>query len=168
MPTILFSLCLFSLAFFLHWLLWRFWIPQRQILGLLWLFHGILGVVLVLGALSPGLPFWPETFWNWLHVLLFYEGASLAYMVVYSGLEQDSPSMRLVMFVADAGGLGRSSDDLCGLFHHDASVANRLDSLVQSKLIVSVAEGYRLTRKGAFWATLFRCYRVLFRLELGG
>jgi hypothetical protein len=170
MSIVIFSFALFAAAFALHWLLWRVWRPKRQIVGLLYLFNGLFGIVLFAAWLRPDLPFWPKEMhiWPWLHVALFYEAVSLAYIVAYSALEQDSPSMTIVVFVADAGGQGRTREELYNLIGLDFIIGYRFESMLHSGLIEKVADVYRLTPKGFFWARLFLLYRRLFRLQMGG
>ncbi len=176
MNIVLFSFCLFAAAFLAHWLLWRVWLPKRQIVALLWVFQGIFAVVLLWGWLvssgeasaKPQAAFWPCDFWQWLHVALFYEAVSLAYIVAYSALEQDSPSMTIVVFVADAKGRGRTREELYSLIGQDFITGYRFDSMVHGGLIARVGDVYVLTSRGRFWAHLFRWYRKMFRLDLGG
>ena len=50
--------------------------------------------------------FGPLGFWQCLHVAIFHVAMSLAYVVVYYGLEERSPSMTILAYVADAGQQG--------------------------------------------------------------
>jgi hypothetical protein len=168
MSVVFFSLGLFAGAFLLHWLLWRLWIPRRQIVGLLCFFEGILAGVVVLAWVLPEATIWPRGLWPWLHVALAYEAVALAYIQVYSSLEQDSASLTIVVFVADAGRQGRTRDELYHLIDQDFIIGYRFQSMLHGNLVEKDGEDYRLTRKGAFWAHLFRCYRWLFRLRIGG
>src|SRR5262249_23646491 len=82
-------------------------VPRRQIFCLLLLFLGLLPVGLAAAAWLPGLHgLRPDGFWENLHVALFYVAVSLGYIVTYSALEEDSPTLTVVAFVADAGGRG--------------------------------------------------------------
>jgi hypothetical protein len=168
MSVVFFSVGLFASIFLLHWLLWRLWIPRRQIVGLLYLFEGALAAYLIVAWLTPQVPIWPKGLWPWLHVILFYEAISLAYIQVYSSLEQDSASLTIVVFVADAGGQGRTREELYRLIDQDFIIGYRFQSMLHGGLIVKQDDVYRLTTKGEFWGRLFRCYRWLFRLQMGG
>ena len=168
MYVAVFSLGLFVAAFLVHWLLWRLWIPRRQIVSLLYLFEGILAVVLIIAWLTPEATIWPAGLWPWLHCILCYEALAMAYIQVYTSLEQDSASLTIVVFVADAGGQGRTRDELYGLIDQDFIIGSRFQSMLHGKLIEKVGDEYRLTAKGTFWAYLFRWYRWLFRLRMGG
>ena len=168
MNIALFSFALFIAAFAVHWLLWRLWRPKRQIVSLLYLFKGPLAVVLLLSYRLFPAPFWPVGIKQWLHVALFYEAVSLAYIVAFSALEQDSPSMTIVVFVADAKGQGQHREELYNLIGQDFIIGYRFESMVHGQLIEKVGDVYRLTPKGAMWAKLFLAYRRLFRLRLGG
>jgi hypothetical protein len=168
MNLVFFSLALFTAVFLVHWLLWRVWRPRRQILALLFLFFGLLPGVLLLFWGFPEWEFWPRNPWEWLHALLFYVAVSLAYIVVFSALEQDSPSLTVVVFVADAGQRGRTQDELYKLIDLDFIVGERFEAMLHGKMIEQVGDVYRLTPKGLFWARLFWLFRKMFKLELGG
>jgi hypothetical protein len=168
MRLALLALGLFAAAFLVHWLLWKVWMPRRQILGLLVLFLGLFPVALLAASASPDALDWPVGFWQWLHVGLFYVAVALAYIVVYSILEQDSPSLTVVAFVAQAGPAGRTAEELHDLIGLDFIVGYRFESMLHGKLVEKVGERYVLTAKGRFWARAFRLYRRLFRLQLGG
>lgn len=168
MHVVLFAVAVFSLAFLVHWLLWRLWRPRRQILALLILFMGLFPVVLLCAWLFPEAIPWPEGLWQWLHVTLFYVAVSLAYIVVYSALEQDSPSLTVVAFVAAAGQKGRTMDELQALIPLDFIIGSRFDSMLHGGLIERAGEVYQLTPKGRFWGRLFLLFRRMFKLRLGG
>ena len=53
--------------------------------------------------------FGPLGFWEYFHVLIFHVALSLAYIVAYSAIEGRSPSMALLVYVADAAGAGPHS-----------------------------------------------------------
>jgi hypothetical protein len=168
MQIILFAMVLFIAAFAIHWLLWRIWLPRRQVLCLFCLFEGIFFVATCLICAVPHVALYFAGFWGWLQLAMFYEGAALAYIIIYSGLEQNSPSMTVVQFVAGAAEQGRSPQELYNLFGSQRLVDERIDSLLASKLIEPKGAGYALTKQGLFWAQLFRAYRKLFHLEPGG
>ena len=53
--------------------------------------------------------------WQAIHVAVFHTACTLAYIVAYSALEHRSPSMTLLVAVADAAAAGCSPDELRGL-----------------------------------------------------
>ncbi len=164
-----FAVCLFAAAFAIHWLLWRVWVPRRQIFWLLIIFFVLLPVGLAYGPWLTGLHrFAPNVFWEHLHVAVFYVAVSLGYIVTYSALEEDSPTLSLVAFLGDAGGRGRSREELHGLFDNDAIAGSRFRALLASNLVERAGDGYALTARGRFWARVFYTFRVVYRMNKGG
>lgn len=104
---------LFLAAFLLHWIIWRITIPRRQSAALLVILLGTLPVGLAAVTYVPALrPLGPLSPWQCLHVAIFHVTMSLGYVVAYSALEERSPSMTLLTFVADAGTQGRTLHEL--------------------------------------------------------
>jgi hypothetical protein len=171
MKVAAFAAGLFAVAFLLHLLCWRIRRPSRVALALLSLFLGTLVLGLLAALYVPWLgqltPLGP---WEVAHVCLFHVAASLAYIVLYSALEQDSPTLTIIAFVA-AAERGRSRNELFGLVRDDHIVGTRFDALVASQ-IIAPAEGtdqvYVLTSRGQRWARLFGFCRHLYRLDKGG
>ena len=108
MNVLVWSIALLGLAFGLHLAVWRIRLPARQTRALLTVFFGVLVAGLAaLGAAgvmaprwAPYLPAWPAQL---LHVGLFFVSVTLAYMITYSALEADSPSLVMIQAIADAG-----------------------------------------------------------------
>ena len=150
---------LFLAALLLHLIIWRIRIPRRQSAALL---------VILLAALPLGLatdawiPFWkpsgPLGFWQYVHIAVFYCTMSLGYVVAYSALEERSPSMTLLTFVADAGPRGRTRPELEQTLARANPVENRLEAMIRDHMVVRTHNGYQLTRKGRIWARTFSCW----------
>jgi hypothetical protein len=167
-----FALALFAAAFVLHWLCWRIHRPRRALRALLVLFHLTLAGGLLLAQLAPALRgVAPSGFWEVLHVCLFHVSASLAYTILYTALEMDSPTLTIVAYIAAAGARGRSRHDLGGLFGDDLITGSRFADLQAARLVApSAAEPtrYVLTARGQRWAQVFHQLCRLFRLDQGG
>jgi hypothetical protein len=163
-----FALCLFIAAFAVHWLLWRVWIPRRQIVWLLGIFLGVLTVGLAGAAWLPGMQgLAPDGLWEMLHVILFHVAVSLGYIVTYSALEEDSPTLTLVAFVAEGGERGRSREDVYGLLDNDFITGSRFLALLQGNLVERVGDTYVLTPRGRFWVQVFHLFRIVYHMPRG-
>lgn len=164
---------LFGLAFVSHVIIWRIRLPKRQAKVLLSLFVGSLccGSLLfwkygrqlsAFGLDPPGdlvgfLPFW-----------LYYISLTLAYMITYSAVEVDSPSLILIMKIAEAGTAGLTQEGLKRLMDDKILVEPRLNDLISDEM-AEIREGkYRLRKKGMMIAQLFRFYRIMLRANKGG
>lgn len=166
-----FAFATFTLALVLHVALWQIRVPKRQSLTLLVLLLGTFAIAVSVVNLVPGLqPFAPAGLWPTLHSGLFHLAFSLAYIVTYSALAEDSPTCSIIVYVADAGETGRSEDDLMRLVNNEMIVGPRFDGLVSGGVIAPTGDGSRfvLTPKGRRWATLFATFRRVYRLRKGG
>jgi len=170
MNTLLFSGTISMLALAVHWLVWRIAIPRRQTRALLATFAIVLIVLFVVLLLVPkSVPGWrPTSAWEWLHVGTFYVAVTLAYVVVYSALEERSPSMTLLSYVASAPETGRSRRELEAVLGSASPVEIRLDALVRDRMVDEQQGFCRLTDKGSRWAATFEGARRFLGFGKGG
>lgn len=159
----------FALGFLIHWIWWRVRIPRRQSAALL----------LVLLASWPlgtavvwFVPAWHTRFpwnaWALLHTAEFHVACSLAYIVAYSALEARSPSMTLLTFVAEARQTGRTHEELHAALAGMTPLEARLAAMQRDRMLIVVAESYRVTPKGRAWAATFGRWRRWIGLQKGG
>jgi hypothetical protein len=133
------SVGLFLFAFVVHLIIWRLKLPKRQIRALLLIFGAIFCVWLV--ASMPR---------SWrlaeiLHVILFYGSMSLCYIITYTAIEADSPTLSLIRFLADARMEGRSKDAVAQFMALRPFVRARLAALARSGLIREESSRYVAT-----------------------
>src|SRR5438270_32 len=106
MAILLTTLALFLTALGLHLVLWKVRLLKYHTRTLLWLFALVLGVWLLL---------WPihamELF-QMFHVSLFYIVLSFCYVITYSAIEGDSPTLSLIRHLNASGGRRISSKEL--------------------------------------------------------
>ncbi len=160
---------LFLAAFLLHWIIWRIRIPQRQTAALLVILLGALPVGLAAVLLLPALQFLaPLGFWEVMHVAEFHVALSLAYIVAYSALEGRSPSMALLVYVADSRGQGRTRAELEALLRSQRPVESRLEAMLRDDMVSESGGVYRLTAKGWAWARSLGAAREFLKMEKGG
>lgn len=156
-----FCVALLAVTFLVHLVWWRIQIPRRQLPTLLLVFFGALPLSAAVGFVVPGLArSMPTTIGEWLHVAVVYLPVSLAYVATYSAVEEDSPSLRIVQYVADAGAVGRSRDDLSTILNDDILLRSRFGAMVRDGLVVDSGGLYALTnrgrRLGSFFTMSFR------------
>ena len=164
-----FSAGLFIATFAVHWLVWRVWLPRRPTRTLLLIFLAALPISFVAAPFVPVLAPWlPQGVWEYVHVAIFHIALSLAYVVVNSALQNDSPSCMLVTFVAESAKEGRSRDDIIAIFDDRFLIIPRLTAMVTGGLVAETSGVYRLTDKGVRWITFFVQCRRLFRVSKGG
>lgn len=168
MNTALLAIGVFATAFFVHLAWWRIALPRRQTAALLGLFCAVLFAWLTVSHVLPGRWFTAADRWEAIHVAVFHTACTLAYVVAYSALEQRSPSMTMLVAVADAGEAGCSPDELRGLLAGVSPLEVRLDTMIHDGMIMRAGDTYRLAAKGWAWASVFASWRRLVGLPRGG
>ena len=164
-----FAFGLFALSFAVHWAWWRVRVPQRQSAAILFLFMGMLLAGLAAARWWPPLQaYGPQGFWPALQVSLFQVSMTLASIVAYSALEERSPSMTLLVHVADSNGAGRTSDELYAVLGGMTPIELRLAAMSRDKMLAADGQTYLITAKGRAWATTFGTWRRFIRLKKGG
>ena len=147
--------------FAVHLVWWRVALPRRQRAVLLVLFLGG-GIVLaplvawLVGSLGFATLSWVE----WLNVALAVVAFALAYVVTYSALEADSPTLSLVRHIAAAGRRGLAEAELGEFMASRPFVGARLTALVDEGMVYEKEDRILLAEHPY---TLFRM--VLFHRE---
>lgn len=174
MATLVWGAGTFLAAFLLHMAVWRVRVPERQTKVLLLIMFSVLAAALAFlkagggrFAGELGLPA-PETAGDFLHLALINISLVLSYMITYSAMEADSPSLVIVMAVEGAGPAGLEEDALRRCFNDDRMLKPRIRDLLLDKLVEMDAGVYRLTAKGRSFAAIFTAYRRLLGRGKGG
>ena len=141
MKIFLTSVGLFLVAFVVHLVIWRIKPPRGHIKTLLLIFGGIFCAWLLVSIARS----WKLA--EILHVLLFYWSMSLCYIITYTAIEADSPTLSLIRFLADARAEGRSKDAVAQFMALRPFVRARLAALARSGVIRE--EGSRYVATGA-------------------
>ena len=163
-----FAFGLFILGFAIHLILWRIHVPKRQSAELLLIFFAILPLGLAATKIIPPLAaLGPWGFWQ-CHVALFHVAMTLAYVVTYSALEERSPSMSLLTYVADSQGQGRTHDELSTILRSAMPVEIRLNAMIRDKMVEKVGQDIHITPKGNAWVAVFSSWRKFSGLKKGG
>lgn len=136
MSLVLTIVSILAVIFSVHLVWWRIAPPRRQRAWLLALF--LVGgavvappVAWLLGQSGLASLSWIE----WLNVALAILAFALAYVVTYSALEADSPTLSLVRFVAEAGEAGAEEADLRRFMAARPFVTARLSALVEEGMV---------------------------------
>lgn len=136
MTLFLTIIVLLSGLFVLHLVCWRVALPRRQRAVLLLLFLGGGFVFAPPVAWLVGiLGFAPLSWVEWLNVALAVVAFALAYVVTYSALEADSPTLSLVRHIAAAGRGGLAEVELGEFMASRPFVGARLTALVDEGMV---------------------------------
>lgn len=171
---ILFSgLCIFGIAFVTHLILWRAYIPKRHTNVLLQIFFGTWSLFLIASLVSriiiPSyVGFLPNNFLEHLYIFLFFTSLTLSYIITYSAIEVDSPSLIMVIAISNAGKEGLAKDKFDEMMNNDILVKPRISDLLRDEMVYMEKDKYCLTNKGEFFIKIFVFYRKLLDAPLKG
>lgn len=147
---------LFGAAFLLHLVLWRIWKPKHDYKVLLLIF------AIGLGAWLGWAVFHSTTLWQFLQTAIFYTAASLAYVVAYSSVEGDSPTLSLVLFLAEKKTEGRSYEEVRNFFAQRPFAQSRLAALKDAGLIQEQNGKYAVAGRGSLAFRFILAYRRIY------
>jgi hypothetical protein len=158
---------LLFLSFCAQLVLWRIFVPGRQIRALLVVFFlvpmivfgvvQIAGTPVVLATLSG-----PEI----VRLAFFYVSCALTYIVLYSAIEEQSPTLAIISYVANKPRC--TGADLVDKFGKGHELSNRIELLARSEFVKHESNRYRLAPAGDRLAKLFDAANRLFGIESGG
>jgi hypothetical protein len=168
MAVFLSAFGLFAAALVVHLVWWRLKVPHRQSLTLLTLFltSAVCGLALIYATdrLSSQLPV-PRL----LLAILLFGSLCVVYLILFSTLEADSPSLTLIRLIADAGRRGIHGDELMRAMEQYSYVQIRIDQMITDGMVVETEAGLRLASQGFWLSSLVLLYRkMLARRHVGG
>lgn len=127
---------LLGTLFAIHLFWWRIALPRRQRAVLLGLFLiGGLALAPLAGLLLVWFGFEQLSFVQWLNVGLAVIAFALAYVVTYSALEADSPTLSLVRHIASCGSGGVREEELRDFMASRPFVGARLSALLEEGMV---------------------------------
>lgn len=173
MLVLIYSLLLFSTAFIFHVVLWKIRLPKRQTKVLLQIFFGILSagilsLICISFFVSEVDNIVPQKIPEYLHICLIFISLTLSYMITYSALEADSPTLVMVMTIEKSGDRGLDKEEFDSILNDDLLIKPRIRDLITDKMAYLDGEKYKLTSKGVLFARIFILYRRLLKAPKGG
>ncbi len=174
MSELFYGIILIAIAFFLHISIWKIRTPVHQKSLLIGMFSEVLLTGLVILFYSrQHIRFFgvkaPQELFEYVQIFIFFISVSLAYMVTYSALEADSPSLVMIMTIAKAGERGLEKKIFEEKMNDKILLLPRVNDLISEKLAYIENGRYKLTSKGLMFARLFNIYRkILKRPQMGG
>ncbi|MDD5262507.1 MAG: hypothetical protein PHD76_11745 [Methylacidiphilales bacterium] len=147
---------LFSIALALHILIWKLCLPHRQMLAL--------GVVfaLVFCAWMAWALFAPTPLYLILHTALYYMACSFCYLILYTTIEGDSPTLSLMHFISQRNKGGISMEEVDRFLAHRPFVSARLSALIKSGLVVQSGGKYRIAGQPPLFFRIILGFRKLY------
>ena len=147
-------------AWCLHLAAWRVRLPKSQLKALLLIFVSV-WVVVVAASLAAG---WPiKAVVEFLYFSLIYWSAALCYMITYSAMEGDSPTLSLTRHLHRRGEKGISHEEIEEFFRQRPFVGARVKTLVTDDIFIEEEGGYRLSAgRYLFFRVILGYRRVVF------
>jgi hypothetical protein len=164
--TVLFwGLALLGGALAAHVLWWRTRLPANQLAALLKLFLAVLALWLCGNALLglagigiAGLPLAPVAC---LHAGLLYLSAALAYVVLFSTIDADSPSINILRALDEAGPQGLTEAELLRRTGMERFFASRLERMETDGMTLHTPQGLVPGAKGSLLLGLVQLWRAI-------
>jgi hypothetical protein len=162
MQPILSAFLAFSAVWLVHLVLWRVRLPQAQLKTLLVLFFfgwcGAIGFAWIsnwsLLSLGEG-----NVLNGFLYFSLFYWSAALCYVITYSAMEGDSPTLSLTRHLHRKGAEGLSHEEVEEFFRQRPFVGARVKALATDNIFFEESGGYRLASGNYLFFRLILGYR---------
>ena len=147
-------------AWCLHLAAWRVRLPKSQLKALFLIFVSVWAVV-VAASLAAG---WPiKAVVEFLYFSLIYWSAALCYMITYSAMEGDSPTLSLTRHLHRRGEKGISHEEIEDFFRQRPVVGARVKALVTDNVFIEEEGGYRLSAgRYLFFRVILGYRRVVF------
>ncbi len=159
------TVLLLAVSLTAHLLLWKIRLPKNHIPALLMIFASVLTAALVSAGVfevthrgAGGFASIPQ----YLHIVVFYVSASLAYIAAYSGIEVDSPTLSLMIFISKGGAAGVAQGDASRFLAQCPFIKTRLTGLLESKLVQQDGDRLVLAGTGSVFFRLILAYRKLY------
>jgi len=162
MAPLILAVTVWLSGFVIHLILWRWRLPAAQLRALLAIFLSVFVaacLLLISGVLS--LDFGPEggKLVGFLYFAMSYWAASLCYVITYSAMEGDSPTLSLTRHLHRKGAAGISHEEVEEFFRQRPFVGARVKALVTDNIFMEESSGYRLASGRYLFFRLILVYR---------
>lgn len=149
-----------AVAWGAHLAIWRFRLPKAQLKALLIIFFWT-WIATVVFWLVKG---WPTTgLVSFFYFSLIYWSAALCYVITYSAMEGDSPTLSLTRHLHRRGEEGVSHEEIEEFFRQRPFVGARVKALVTDNVFIEEEGGYRLSPgRYLFFRVILGYRRVVF------
>lgn len=172
MKVLILTPVIFILSLAVHLAVWKLHLPKNQKRALLGIFLGVFFVALsgiwILSQFAGLAQVSPQSL-EYLQIFIFYISMVLTYMVTFSAIEVDSPSLMIVQSITSKGSAGLDKEEFGRMMRDDVLVLPRIKDLVDDGIVYLDSGKYKLAPKGVSIARLFIFYRKLMGIgEKGG
>lgn len=149
---------LLILAFICHLILWRIRRPARFTLAFFIIF-----LIFYFGIFF--ITFLPGDIFRF---TLLYWSSALVYIILYSAIDQQSPTLAIVDFIKTHGDFGCDESAIIQYLAPEDEIKKRLMAMTQSGWVSQEGQYWVLTQQGKMFAALFGGAAKFFGLNRGG
>lgn len=172
MSTLVYGFFTFFSAFLIHLFLWKKSMPYKHTDTLLKIFCGVFVIASTLYAtlftnIFFGIPA-PSSWADFIAFFLFYAALSMAYIITYSAIEVDSPSLTMISLIAESACKGVSKNAFKQKLTDNILVIPRVKDLVRDGLAQKDGVFYKITIKGSRFVNIFIFFRRCLNASKGG
>jgi len=167
----LFSALTFLIGWLIHLTIWQVFLPKRQIRSLILIFAIVFfGLFVGAHALSNVLMLdFPAGPIELIHCSLLFFSAVLVYLISYTGIEDSSPTFRILLAVEAVGSNGISKAELLELVRADDLINEKIRGLYRDGHIATRDGKIVIQTKGRILLSIFSTYRKVLGLhQVGG
>lgn len=159
-------------AFVVHLILWRWRLPRAQLKALIVIFV-LVWILVSLALLTVTIAANSGTggpLVGFLYFCLFFWSAAFCYVITYSAMEGDSPTLSLTRHLHRRGDEGVSHEELEEFFQQRPFVGARVKALITDNIFIEEQGGYRLSSgRYLFFRVILGYRRVVFgQIKSGG
>lgn len=151
-------------AFLIHFFIWKFRLPKHHTKALLAIFALVYLCNIIVFLIFLAF----HSYYDFIQFSLLFVSLTLVYISSYSAVEVDSPSLSMLLIIAEAGPEGLPKEKLYDIMTDAFLVKPRIIDLVNDKILFLDKDKYKVTRKGAVIAKMFILSRSLLKTPKGG
>lgn len=165
MSSLLLAAGALFIAWIVHLAIWRWRLPKAQLKALLVIFAVVwaIAALLVLTSFVLFGSFLAGWLVGFLYFCLIYWSAAFCYVITYSAMEGDSPTLSLTRHLHRRGDEGISHEEIEDFFLQRPFVGARVKALVTDNVFIEEQSGYRLSEgRYLFFRVILGYRRVVF------
>jgi len=152
-------------AWIIHLAIWRWRLPQAQLKALLVIFAVVwVPTALLVLADFVGVDSYKDGgLAGFLYFCLIYWSAAFCYVITYSAMEGDSPTLSLTRHLHRRGDAGVSHEEIEEFFRQRPFVGARVKALITDNIFIEQQGGYRLSPgRYLFFRVILGYRRIVF------
>ncbi len=172
MKVLVWGLIILFIAFCLQLLIWKIRLPKRQTKVILYIFLMTYLISIISFLTFPGFTIFgissPGKLHEIIHLAFFLFSVLPAYIITYSAIEVDSPSLVIILKIAEMKKEGLPVNAIESILTDDILVKPRIADLLTDKMAYLNGDKLMLSPKGALMAKMFNFYRKIMNITQEG